>query len=227
MAFQGFPKETTQFLTNLSKNNNKDWFAKHKAAYKDFVEAPAKDFCAEMEDHLSNLVARPLTGKIFRIYRDVRFSNDKTPYNTHIRMLFHESETDSKCGNRPVFCFSLEPNSVITGAGTGAMEFSGPTLEAFRKAVANDKSGKALEKLLAQFSPANRYRVDPPALKKVPRGFEADHHRAELLKHKALMVWHEEPLSAPIHSPKCAAHLTKSFKSMKPVIDWIDTYVKS
>ena len=226
MAFKGFPEDTTKFLTQLSRNNTKEWFAKNKPRYKDVVETPAKAFCVEMEDRLSDLTNRPLTGKVFRIYRDVRFSKDKTPYNTHIRLLFHESEIDSTCGNRPVFCFSLEKDSVICGAGTGTMEFSGSTLEVFRTAIADDTSGKAVEKLVKKFSSAEGFRVDPPSLKRVPRGFDPDHPRSDLLKHKALMVWHEESLSPSIHNAKCAPHLMKTFKKIKPVIDWIDDHVK-
>lgn len=225
MAFNGFPPETSKFLAELSRNNTRAWFEKHKPRYKEFVDSPAKEFCTTMEEKLSNLVRRPLTGKVFRIYRDVRFGKDKTPYNTHIRLLFHDSEIDSKCGNRPVLCFSLEKESVITGAGTGTMEFSGPTLEAFREAIVADTSGKALEKLVKKFDKSDGFRVDPPSLKKVPRGFDADHPRANLLRHKALMVWHDQPLSADIHSATCATHLTKTFRQLKPVVDWIDTNV--
>ena len=226
MAFVGFPKDAPTFLSELAKHNDKDWFAKNKSRYKEIIEAPAKAFCAEMEYALSGLVGRPLTGKIFRIYRDVRFSLDKTPYNTHIRLLFHDSEMDSKCGNRPVFCFSLETDSVICGAGTGTMEFSGRTLESFREAIAEENSGKAVEKLVKKFEATAGFRVDPPALKRVPRGHDPGHPRAELLKHKALMVWHEEALSAPIHSVKSGPHLMRTFRKLKPVVDWIDNHVE-
>ena len=77
--FQGFPKEGITFLKNLKRNNNRDWFQEHKKLYKTSLEEPAKAFLEEMSDVLESLSGNPMTGKIFRIYRDVRFSNDKTP----------------------------------------------------------------------------------------------------------------------------------------------------
>lgn len=222
MSFTGFSKKTTTFLQDLKRNNTREWFTKRKAEYTEFVDGPAKAFAEEMEDRLSELVKQPLASKRFRIYRDVRFSKDKTPYNAHVRLLFHSIEVESSCGDKPVFCLSLEPKSIITGAGTGTMEFSKPMLERFRHCVDDEGSGKALTRLLKKYTPSDGYRVDPPALKRMPAGFDADHPRETLLRHKALMVWHEEPIPSELFTSKCAANCIRRFKTMKPVYDWIN-----
>lgn len=223
MGFNGFPKDTTKFLVELHEHNTREWFTADKTRYKESIEAPAKDFLDAASDALSIVAGQPLAGKIFRIYRDVRFSKDKTPYNTHIRVLFHSLDVDSTCGNHPVFCFSLERDRVITGTGTGTMEFSKSTLDAFREAVADNKRGKALEKLLAKYSPADGYRIDPPALKRMPAGYDNDHPREALLRHKALMVWHEAQLTPEVYTPKFIPGIVQRYKKMKPVYDWINT----
>lgn len=222
MAFDGFPGETITFLCDLQRNNNRDWFTKHKNQYKDFVESPARAFMEDLAPRLSELVRHPMGAKLFRIYRDVRFSKDKTPYNAYIRMLFHQLDVESTCGDKPVFCFSLEPDSIITGAGTGSMEFSKSTLETFRSAVAEKKTGASLNALLKKFTSADGFRIDPPALKRVPSDYPKDHPQEKLLRHKALMVWHEEKVPAVLDTPKIMAYLMRRYRKMKPVYDWLD-----
>ena len=75
-----FPKETLSFLKNLKTNNNRDWFTKHKTDYEQTIKKPAEEFCPLMTEALSDLTGLPHKAKIFRIYRDVRFSKNKAPY---------------------------------------------------------------------------------------------------------------------------------------------------
>ena len=121
-TFQGFPKEGITFLQKLERNNNRDWFQDNKQTFKSSLEQPAKTFLEDMSYRLVSLSGSPMTGKIFRIYRDVRFSKDKTPYNPHIRMSFMRETKQKDCGEQPMFCFSLEPNKLTLGIG--CFEFS-------------------------------------------------------------------------------------------------------
>ncbi len=222
MSFSGFPKETTTFLQQLKRNNEREWFTEHKTEYLEFVNEPSKAFAEEMEERLSELVKQPLTSKLFRIYRDVRFSKDKTPYNTHVRFLFHSIEVESNCGDKPVFCLSLEPKSIITGAGTGTMEFSKSVLDRYRQNVTDDQRGKSLAQTLKKFKESDGFRIDPPSLKRTPTGYDTAHPREVLLRHKALMVWHEEPIPSDLYTSKCAGYLMRTFKKIKPLYDWIN-----
>ena len=116
--FQGFPVEGIDFLKNLDQNNHRDWFQAHKTHYHEFLETPAKNFFEEMRTELEAFIGVSMTGKIYRFYRDVRFSKDKTPYNTHIRMSFHcENPENKDCGAHPAFHFSLEKDGYIAGLG--------------------------------------------------------------------------------------------------------------
>lgn len=84
--FSGFPPETFAFLADLARNNNKPWFDRNKDRYKEYVEAPAHAFMDALEWELEEKFPDigKTHGKLFRIYRDTRFSKDKTPYKTHI-----------------------------------------------------------------------------------------------------------------------------------------------
>jgi uncharacterized protein (TIGR02453 family) len=221
MDFNGFPADAVTFLSELSDNNDRAWFLEQKQRYKESVEAPAEAFREAMLPLLSQLAGEPMAGKLFRIHRDVRFSRDKSPYNTHVRLMFHCADADSGCGDRPVFCFSLETDRIITGAGTGTMEFSAQKLDRYRAAVATPKSGAALAKLLSAYTPAQGYRIDPPALKRPPAGYTAAPEHEALLRHKALMVWHEAPLTKDLHRAAFATQVMRRYDKMKPVFDWI------
>lgn len=219
MGFAGFPKEAATFLAELARSNHRDWFQEHKAEYQVAVEGPAKDLLAAITPELSDLVGVPVSGKIFRIHRDVRFSKDKTPYNIHVRLLFHPLESkQGDCGAKPAFFFSLEPDRVITGAGS--IEFPKATLEAYRVAVDDEKRGGALAKLLAKYRAQDGYRLDDNALKRVPAGYAPDHARAALLRHKGLAVWHDD--TAPSGDATSLKALVRQYKKLKPVYDWLD-----
>lgn len=88
--FQGFPKETFAFLSDLSSNNRKAWFDANRDRFRRVVEQPVQDFVSVMCSWLTHAFRdiKHLAAKIFRIHRDIRFSKDKTPYKTHIGIRF-------------------------------------------------------------------------------------------------------------------------------------------
>ena len=102
-----FSLELFQFLRRLKKNNKREWFAKHKGVYQEFVVEPSLLFISDFAAHLSNLSpffiadARPSRGSLFRIYRDIRFSHDKRPFKAHLGIRFHHSS--GKDAHAPVF----------------------------------------------------------------------------------------------------------------------------
>ena len=222
MSFDGFPEETVAFLAGLAMHNDRVWFTAHKSDYKTHVEAPAKAFLESMSGILSDLVGQELGGKVFRIHRDVRFSKDKTPYNTHVRMAFFPNVVSKgSCGLKPSFFFSLEPDKVIAGAGS--MDFPNEVLEAYRAAVDAEKTGASLATLLKKYPEKDGFRMDDPALKRVPKGFDPEHPRASLLRRKSLAIWHEEALPDVLHTKKAVNHLLGRYKKLKPLYDWLDT----
>ena len=223
MESQGFPEAGLRFLAELALNNERTWFSAHKKEYESAVAAPAKAMLADLVPALSELSGQEMGGKIFRIHRDVRFSKDKTPHNTHVRMAFHPTATGKgACGAKPGFFLSLEPDVIITGAGS--MEFPKETLAAYRAAVDGDAAGKALEKLLKPYCGGkDGLRLEEPELKRVPAGFDPEHPRADLLRRKSLRVWQEEPVPRALHSAKAVDHLLRRFKKHLPVYRWLST----
>lgn len=215
--FQGFPKEGTAFLQDLKNNNNREWFQENKSTYKEMLETPAKAFQEAMTVELGELIGQPLRGKIYRIYRDVRFSKDKTPYNTHVRMSFMpESKKDSAAN--PAFHFSLEPDKLIIGLG--CFEFQKDVLASYRQMVANDKTGSALAMIVAEMEQQS-IRIDGPQYKRVPSGFDPDHPRSDLLRRKGLSAWHDAPLPEAIHGPDAVRLCVEQYRTMLPVYDWL------
>ena len=107
--------QTLEFVRDLRANNNREWFQAHKPRYEAELVAPARRFIAEMTPELAKISAYISSGTLFRIYRDVRFSADKSPYKTHVGIQFrHEDGRDAHC---PGYYFHLEPGDCFGGAG--------------------------------------------------------------------------------------------------------------
>ena len=211
MAFQGFSPATFDFLRALSANNTKAFFDAHRDDYEACYRAPALAFIEAMAPRLSkideSLVADPkANGSLFRVNRDTRFSKDKTPYKDHIDMWFYSG--DRKAGSG---CFlRLTAEKVHLGAGLHGFTKEG--LSRYREAVADDTRGAELTKILKKCERAG-YVVQGESYKKVPRGYDPEHPRAQLLRHASLSAMLEVDHPAEIHSAKfatwCAAHWTK------------------
>lgn len=219
--FHGFPKETIPFLMNLRCNNNREWFEAHKASHKEYVDLPAKMFLADMQDKLEGLTKHPMSGKIFRIHRDIRFSKDKTPYNAYIHILFYCSDKMQKdCGDKPAFFFSLDPDKVTVGVGN--FEFPRETLVSYREAVADNTTGGKLQKLLSGYTAKQGFRLDEPELKRVPTGYDKDHLRETLLRRKGLVIWHEHTPGERPASTEPSGFIMTPYKAMMPLYHWLE-----
>ena len=110
-TFFGFPMECLQFFNDLRKNNNREWFQENKQNYTDYVLEPAKEFVLALGDKLKSISKEIIydtrmsgIGSVLRIYRDIRFSKDKTPYNTRLRVFFWEG-SNKKMENPGAFYF--------------------------------------------------------------------------------------------------------------------------
>ena len=215
--FRGFPEEGVIFLRNLVENNDRDWFNENKSVYKNALEEPAKAFVSEMCARLAELSGEPMSGKIFRIYRDVRFSKDKTPYNTHLRIGFVGRGAKAKAVGAS-FYFSLEPDKIIFGSG--CLQLTKEGLDLYRNAVLDEATGGALVEALKALTAAG-LTTHEPELKKVPRGFDADHPRADLLKHKGVTIWRELAESKELSTPKFTDSALAQFKTMVPLYTWL------
>ena len=181
--FEGFTTETIKFFQQLSRNNNREWFAKNKSRYEDVVLIPAINLVTDMEKPLKKIsphftaVPRRSGGSLMRIYRDTRFSKDKTPYKTNLGVQFrHEA---GKNVHAPGFYFHIDKDQIFVGAGIWHPD--NPTLKKIRTRIVDDPSGwkRARNKVVKQ-----KFELRGNSLKRPPRGFEADHPLIDDLKRK-------------------------------------------
>ena len=172
------------FLRDLAGNNNREWFATNKARYVAEVRDPMLDFIAAFSPHLNRISAhyvadpRANGGSLFRIHRDVRFSNDKRPYKTNAGAHFrHEAARDV---HAPGFYLHLEPGGVF--AAGGVWHPDGPALAKIRNAIVDDPAG--WRKVTSPGTLGPRGELAGETLKRPPRGYDPDHPLIEDLKRK-------------------------------------------
>jgi uncharacterized protein (TIGR02453 family) len=173
-----FRPELFDFLRQLKRHNNRDWFAKNKQRYEDFVRDPALMFIASFGPHLQKLSrrfvadARPTRGSLFRIYRDTRFSPDKRPFKTHVGI--HFSHSSGKDAHAPVFYLHLEPDNCFAAAGVWHPDSN--ALTKIRTAIAAEPQrwAKVIRKV----------ELEGDSLKRPPRGFDPNHRFIQDLKRK-------------------------------------------
>lgn len=182
------PPELLTYLAKLKRNNNRDWFQNHKSEYETSVRDPLLQFIRDVAPKLEaispHFVADDRTngGSLFRIYRDTRFSKDKTPYKTWAAVQFrHEKAKDV---HAPGFYLHIQPGSIYVGCGIWHPD--GKTLKAVRDAIVEKpaewkraKSGKALQKHFEQGG---------DSLKRPPRGYDPGHPMIEDLMRKDFVI---------------------------------------
>ncbi len=208
-----FPKETVAFLKELKANNEREWFNANKPRYEEYVRDQAEIFAELMIVELEQLTGVPHKPKIFRIYRDVRFSHDKTPYNSHIHMTFFPVGRKEGVG----WFFGLGTDQVTLGGGV--FRFEKKALDSYRKRVAGAGGEELAETLDALF--AKGCRINDPPLKRVPKPYEQDHPRGELLKRKGLAVWKDIGKPGVATRGNLIEKCDEGFTEIKPVVDWL------
>ena len=114
MTFPGYTPAALKFLKSLKTHNNRDWFQENKKTYEAEIKDPTKIFAAEMADALEKLTGDAQKSKVFRINRDIRFSKDKTPYNTHVHISWMPQ---TPAGVAPAFMFGLGTDYLTLGCG--------------------------------------------------------------------------------------------------------------
>lgn len=205
MGFRGWPVEAIEFYEGLEADNSRSYWQDHKAVYEKSVYEPMQELLTELASEFGE-------GKIFRPYRDVRFSADKSPYKTSI------AATLGKGGY-------IQLSSEGLAAGNGLYMPASDQLDRFRRAVADDRSGKKLVELVAGLKKA---KIDVSAhdtLKTAPRGYPKDHPRIELLCYKGLITWKQWPVGAWLGTSRAKQRLIDFLHASKPVQEWLDTHV--
>jgi uncharacterized protein (TIGR02453 family) len=210
-----FDVELFDFLRELKLNNNREWFQTNKWRYESKVKKPMLEFIADLADPLRRVHPRfvadpkPTGGSMFRIYRDIRFSEDKSPYKTAASAHFRHHKAD-KAVHVPGFYLHLEPGQCFTASGIWHPDST--TVTAIRKAIVNRPADwkRVREKVP----------IEGEKLSRPPKGFSADHPHIEDLKQKDFVT--SRKLSEElVCSPEFMGELTAMYKKMLPLLEFL------
>ncbi|MCW2855214.1 MAG: hypothetical protein JWR52_829 [Marmoricola sp.] len=202
--FQGFPEAALDFYDDLEMDNTKSYWEAHKAVYTESVKAP-------MTALTDALAAEFGTPKVFRPFRDVRFAKDKTPYKTNQGAFVAAGPA---CG----WYVEISARGVRTGGGF--YDASSTDLARVRTSIDSEATGKQLERILAKLRKAG-FEIGGVKLKTTPRGYDAEHPRIDLLRHKSLTVGRSYGFEPVIHSPALVEVIRKDWRATRPLIEWV------
>jgi uncharacterized protein (TIGR02453 family) len=205
MKFGGWRAEALEFYEGLEADNSKAYWQEHKSEYERLVLAP-------MEALLAELAAEFGEGRIFRPYRDTRFSADKSPYKTAIA-------ASLACGGY----IQLSAEGLFTGSGYWMM--APDQLDRYRRAVAGERSGEALARAIAEVAGAGIEVGAHDQLKTAPRGYPKDHPRIDLLRFKGLITSRRWPAAAWLGTAKAKDRVVGFLRASAPIRSWLDEHV--
>ncbi len=217
--FTGFGKEAFRFFSTLEKNNDRDWFEAHKDDYLQHVKAPMEEFVAAVGGKMARFAPDYVTEPkraIFRIYRDTRFSSNKTPYKTNSGALFFRGDLVKN----QAAAFYVEISARYIGVAGGLYMPEPDVLRAVRQHIA--ANWEEFEQLLANralLKAAGQLQGDQ--LARPPKGYPPDHPAIERIKGKQWYFWLELPVDLAL-SPKVVDDVAGRFERMAPVVEFLN-----
>ena len=218
-TFSTFPKEGLQFLRSLKRNNNREWFNAHKSEYESSVKGPMNELIAALAVDFARFAAEMIaTPKAsgYRIYRDTRFSKDKSPYKTHVAAVFPRSGLGKHEGAG--FYLHIAPEEVLIAGGLYMP--SSEDLNAVRNHIAHNH--ETFEEIVSRrrfkslFGP-----VEGERLSRVPRGFDPNHPAAEYLKLKQFLASRTFPPNVALEAGFYKV-VVETFQGMSPFIRFLN-----
>lgn len=207
MAFGGWPEEALRFYEGLEADNSKSYWTSHKAVYDAAVHAPMRELVEELAGELGP-DAGEAEPKVFRPYRDIRFSHDKTPYKTHIA---------ATVGDFAYVHFDADG----LGTGSGMWRMEPGQLARYRAAVADDASGARLEDIIAALEKAGLEVHGHGSLKSAPRGYPPGHPRIGLLRHKGITTWQHWDPGPWLASAQAKDRVLAHQRAAVPFLRWL------
>lgn len=204
MAFSGWSVEAVEFYDGLEADNSKSYWQTNKSVYEQRVKAPMDELLAELAGDFG-------AGRVFRPYRDVRFSKDKAPYKLNC------------AAQLPGGYVSLGAEGLLAGAGLYMPDAA--QMQRFRAAVADDTTGVELEAVVSALR-KDGYEVGAhEVLKTAPKGYAKDHPRIELLRHKGLVMSKAWPVGAWLGTTKAKDRVVACLVAARPLITWLERHV--
>jgi len=209
VKFAGFPEQALIFYEGLEADNSKPYWTDHKDAYESCVRAPMEALLTELEPEFG-------AGKMFRPYRDVRFSKDKTPYKTAAGAVIPAP------GGAGVLYVQLSADGLRVAGGIYHAESD--HVQRLRRAVVDDVTHAELDRALTGLRRGG-YQVDGHRLTRTPRGYPADHPRAELLRHKSLYAGRNWEPAPWLHERTALTRVRTAWRAFGPLNSWLAGHV--
>ncbi len=206
MSFSGFPDDGLVFYEGLEADNSKTFWAAHKAEYDSFVRAP-------MLALLEELGAEFGTAKVFRPYRDVRFSHDKTPYKTH-----QGAVVTPEGRGAGSWYVQISADGLLVSGGSWRLESD--QVARYRRAVADPVQGPRLESEVERLRTAG-WAIEGDRLVRVPAGYAADAERLDLLKHKALHATRQWTPQDWLHTAQVLDRVRDAWRDLAQLNSWL------
>jgi len=205
MAFRGWPAEAIEFFEGLEADNSKSFWQAHNDIYERSAKRPMEELLGELEAEFG-------PGKMFRPYRDVRFSKDKRPYKTNIA---------ATVGGHGYVSLSAEG----LGVGAGMYMMAADQLDRYRAAVDRSSSGEELESIVSTLRKKGATCASHDVLKTAPKGHPKDHPRIDLLKMKGIIVWQTWPPAGWLGTSKAKERVVGLLRASVPLNAWLAEHV--
>jgi uncharacterized protein (TIGR02453 family) len=204
MGFGGFGERLVDFYDGLVADNSRAYWTDHRADYEQHVRAPMAALLAELEPEFG-------AGKIFRPYRDLRFSPDKTPYKTH-------------CGAIVAGCYYVQVDADGVLVAGGYYRMASDQVQRYRVAVDDERRGEDLRRRLERLTKGG-CTVAGEVLSGRPRGVDREHPRLDLLRHRSLYGRLSWPGEERMLSPELVGHVAAAWRQLTPLIEWLTDHV--
>ena len=203
-AFTGWPVEALEFYEGLEADNSKTYWQANRSVYDGYVRVPMEALLADLEEEFG-------PGKVFRPYRDVRFSRDKSPYKTHIGATIGDGY--------------VQLDADRLAAGAGMWEMAPDQLARYRAGVDDARTGAELVSLVEETRAVRISVMGRDELKTAPRGFPKDHPRIELLRYKGLVTWREWPAGPWLGTRRAEQRVVEFLRASQPIVTWLSATV--
>lgn len=218
--YAGFERRTIDFLAQLEKNNNRDWFRENKRRYEEDVLDVALRFIISMQEPLARIAPRftalptRVGGSLMRVYRDTRFSKNKQPYKTNVGIQFrHEQARDV---HSPGYYVHLEPSRAFLGVGMWKPDPD--SLRRIRERIAARPA--EWQRILADASFSRPFALGGESLTRPPRGFDKDHPCIDDIKRKSFIATRDIDVAACL-KPGFQRIVESSFRNAEPFMRFL------
>jgi len=223
VAFAGIGPKAARLMAELAHRQDRAFYAENKSGFDTLVYGPLRALFAEVQPKLARLYGkRTLSTKIFRVHRDVRFSNDKSPFKDHASGVIKVEGGNSITTSGAALYLQIGPDE---GAAAGLWAMEPDQLLRYRKAVQHEKHGAALERLLKPLLKSGFTLIAAAKLSRAPKGVDPDHPRGDLLRLKGLAL-DFPPIPAQVrHSAGLAQWCVDRARECAPVVRWLLDHV--